>query len=711
MIIKKIIIENFLCYYDKKEFNFSEGLNIILGENGEGKTKFYEALEWLLKGNVRNVSSLISAKKLYELKEDDSFEVSVTLIVEQKDNSKLVRRAFMVEKKNGNVSTYNNSIEGIESNSKGERESVDGGDLLDVIFPVKFRKYSMFKGESELNIFQETETLKNLIETFSFARYFAKYSETIDYLEDAAEKAIEKENRRNKSQERDYNILKGKIESDLRNLRDLEMKLDFSIKQKEGSDKGLNELENNSKNADELKILNSRIKNIENKIRGTEARIDENYTKALLDESWILIHLEPIFNQFTEKVNKISKIKRSLQKEYDIEIGKRLQKRETTAQLLKEFTPLPIDTPSKELMQEMLHEEHCKVCNRPAKKDTESYNFMTQRLEELLKAQLPQENEKDESLYKQNYLTRIKGIRQSQEGNLSKIQRNQSKIQERIEFNNARKNDVKKLEEELKKEEDDKIKILGTSNLSEFELMNQDRNYREWLETSRVETSNIEKYKPKIQQLEERINKNKTKLDEINKESSSTFLIKTQVVIRDISIIFKETEKRKFDEFLKLLEEKTNRIFSKINIEAFTGIIRLKLSLSKEVVVVLEEESGRVFSRPNQSLETSKFLSILFAISELTKENSDESYPMIFDAPTSSFGETKTAHFFNLLNETSGQKILLIKDFLVKDESNNLVIKDEFKQIRKDKAIWVKLERPFDAVKLHTINSQVINLQ
>jgi DNA sulfur modification protein DndD len=190
-----------------------------------------------------------------------------------------------------------------------------------------------------------------------------------------------------------------------------------------------------------------------------------------------------------------------------------------------------------------------------------------------------------------------------------------------------------------------------------------------------------------------------------------TFLIKTQVVIRDISIIFKETEKRKFDEFLKLLEEKTNRIFSKINIEAFTGIIRLKLSLSKEVVVVLEEESGRVFSRPNQSLETSKFLSILFAISELTKENSDESYPMIFDAPTSSFGETKTAHFFNLLNETPGQKILLIKDFLVKDESNNLVIKDEFKQIRKDKAIWVKLERPFDAVKLHTINSQVINLQ
>jgi DNA sulfur modification protein DndD len=710
MIIKKIIIENFLCYYDKKEFNFSEGLNIILGENGEGKTKFYEALEWLLKGNVRNLRSLISAKKLYELKEDDSFEISVTLIVEQKDNSKSVRRAFMVEKKNGNVSTYNNLIEGIESNSKGERESVDGEKLLEQIFPAKFRKYSMFKGESELNIFQETETLKNLIETFSFARYFAKYSETVDYLEDAAEKAIEKENRRSKTQERDYNRLKGEIESDLRNLRNLEMKLDFSIKQKEGSEKSIKELEDNIKNAEDLKVINGRIKKIENEIRSMEILIDENYTRALLDKNWILIHFKPIFNEFTEKVNKISKDKRNLQKEYDIEIGKKRQKRETTAQILKEFTPLPIDTPSKELMEEMLHEEHCKVCNRSAKKDTEPYNFMMQRLEELLKAQILPEGEEDEVLYVHNYLTRIEGIRQSQEGNSFQIQEIPSNIKDKIGLNNGRKNDVKKLKEELRKEEEDKIKILGTSNLTEFELINQGRNYREWLETSRVETSNIEKYKIEIQKLEKIINKNKTELDKINKESSNTFLIKTQAIIRDISNIFKETEKQKFDEFLKLLEEKTNRIFSKINVEAFTGIIRLKLNSSKEVIVLLEEESGRTFSRPNQSLETSKHLSILFAISELTKENNDESYPMIFDAPTSSFGETKTAQFFNLLNEMPGQKILLIKDFIVKNESNNLIIKDEFKQIRKDKAIWVKLERPFDPVKLHTINSQIINL-
>ena len=45
MIIKELIIENYLCYYGIKKFNLSKGLNIILGENGEGKTKFFEAID------------------------------------------------------------------------------------------------------------------------------------------------------------------------------------------------------------------------------------------------------------------------------------------------------------------------------------------------------------------------------------------------------------------------------------------------------------------------------------------------------------------------------------------------------------------------------------------------------------------------------------------------------------------------------------------
>jgi DNA sulfur modification protein DndD len=709
MIIKKVIIENFLCYYGKKEFVFADGLNIILGENGEGKTKFYEALVWLFNGNIKNLKSLISAKKLYELEDNNSFEVLVKIQIEQHEVLKEVSRSFNVEKRGEEINTYNSSIKGISENSKGERETVDGQDLLKEVFPSEYRKYSMFKGESELNIFNETKSLKNLIDTFSFAKNYDKYTKSVTLFEERINKDIDKESRRNKNQERDYRILQVEISTAQRDLRDLKNNLQFANSEREKSEKGLNDIENNLKNAEEIKIVNKRIKELEEEIRRTSINIDENYTKALLDEKWILIQFESIFKVYNTKINSFSRKRRTLQSEYDRELGKKQQRQETVAELVKEFTPLPIETPSKELMQEMLDEEICKVCGRDAPKDSEAYSYMMSKLERLLKS-LSKDDEKEEPLYKYNYLKRLRGIQQNQEDNLHFVKGIENLISDRCGLNQARKKKVKHYKEKLEIEEANKIRILSESNQSEINLLHTLNNFRVFGKTSKEASENIIKFKSKVEILEEKIKDKKAKLDKIDRESSNNYLIETRQVIRDIATIFRNTEKRKFNEFLDVLEKKANRIFSEINIDAFTGVIKFRLNDNKDVRIELQESNGKVFARPNQSLLTSKYLSILFAISELTKESNDESFPMVFDAPTSSFGETKKAQFFNLLNNTPGQKILLIKDFLVKDAANNLVIKDEFSKIKRDKAIWVKLERPFDEQKLHTINSQVIHL-
>ena len=168
-----------------------------------------------------------------------------------------------------------------------------------------------------------------------------------------------------------------------------------------------------------------------------------------------------------------------------------------------------------------------------------------------------------------------------------------------------------------------------------------------------------------------------------------------------------------FDEFIEKLQTKSNNFFKTININAFTGtiIFTRRTKVNKTIVEVELHEDGRTFYKPNQSLLTSMHISILFAISELASEIKEENFPMIFDAPTSSFGENKTAQFLNLIFETENQKILLIKDFLHTDkETKTLSIKKEFENVRRDKAFWVKLERPFDSSNLKTINSQVITL-
>ena len=77
MIIKKIEIENFRSYYKSNVFELVNGLNLIIGSNGDGKTTFYEALEWLFRtdGTSKADTKLISKKRSEELSADESDDV------------------------------------------------------------------------------------------------------------------------------------------------------------------------------------------------------------------------------------------------------------------------------------------------------------------------------------------------------------------------------------------------------------------------------------------------------------------------------------------------------------------------------------------------------------------------------------------------------------------------------------------------------------
>lgn len=91
MIIKKIEIENFRSYYKSNVFELVNGLNLIIGSNGDGKTTFYEALEWLFRtdGTSKADTKLISKKRSEELSADESDDVRVAMTYEHKGISRL----------------------------------------------------------------------------------------------------------------------------------------------------------------------------------------------------------------------------------------------------------------------------------------------------------------------------------------------------------------------------------------------------------------------------------------------------------------------------------------------------------------------------------------------------------------------------------------------------------------------------------------------
>ncbi|MFY9158309.1 AAA family ATPase [Aquirufa ecclesiirivi] len=725
MIIKKIQIENYLCYYSINTFQFEDGLNIILGENNEGKTKFFEAVEWLFDSKKIDVVNLISAKKLNEISSGDSFRVSVSMIVEQYETESKISRSFTVNKKATNeIDTSSILFEGEETdNTTGERIPKNAQNLLDRIFPYQIRKYSMFKGETELNIFDNDEALANLINLFSDARHYEKYTEKGAFLRDKAEKTVEQSTRQNRQNQNVYNLLEIEISHLLREKERLKVHLNSTEEEKTKLEKNIKEAEKYANNAKELETINKRIENIEDKISLANRIIDFNFTTSLFDENWILLNFESFHKKFSEKIADHSIKRRELQSEYyKGKVIKDVEKR-VKAELLNNAVPLPDNIPSKAIMEEMLGEKICKVCNRPANpngtdEEVKAYNFMISRLKTYLESQAVKENEaeNDEPLFKYDYTNRLENLSISHEDNLKNLRLIRSDVKDKFELISEREKEKQGLEELLEKEKDERKKILGDSKIAdESKLLNVFKNYTHWQDDLKSINEDYFSLNTKFQEIENKIKLKQYEKDKIDLNSASSFLLKTRDILRHIEEIFNETKEKKFDEFINRLESKSNKYLSKINVEAFTG--QIKFSKKRiggdriKIEVSLFESGGRYFV-PGTAVRTSMNISILLAISELANEVRDETYPMIFDAPTSSFGETKTGDFLNLIYETSNQKIILLKDFIgsVKNPDGSikeLFIKDEFNSVKRKKAFWVKLKRPFDKNELSTINTEV----
>ena len=77
MIIKDIKIRNFRSYYGDNCLSLSKGLTLIIGDNGDGKTTLYEALEWLFDTTGENKKdSHVSEKRKAELEPAEIDELS-----------------------------------------------------------------------------------------------------------------------------------------------------------------------------------------------------------------------------------------------------------------------------------------------------------------------------------------------------------------------------------------------------------------------------------------------------------------------------------------------------------------------------------------------------------------------------------------------------------------------------------------------------------
>lgn len=709
MNIKEITIENFRSYYGKHTVKFNDGLVLFVGDNGDGKTTFFEALEWLFDTTKQNKDyHLVSEKKIAELPEFESDILRVSMTFEH-DGEKIVEKSFSFKKQSGNeIRTENFQFKGWYNNGT-ERVQVHGGELLDRCFEAAIRKYCLFKGEENLNVFNNPDALNYLIETFSNIKQFDPYYTGdddnfgfTDFAVNQSRKAYEKAMKSDKQNSQQEKELSSKLDLLRAQLSNIRQRLKTNRENANNYSTKLNEIESSKEASSLLKGINERLKSLNDKKIKIESYINEDYTIKLLDEMWILCGFSSIFKEYQEKVNAFSKEKRRLEDEDKKQKGKQEAYQEIGKSIKDGFIPLSIYIPDENTMKEMIEEEVCKVCGREAKQGTDAYNFMVHKLNELLKSQQPNAQEEEVPLFPNNYAKELEQKSISLGYNQDELNNRIAKIIEVIEFNEARKAEVKKIQESIDIEEENKKKLLAQNDaFTEEQLQNAYENIRNWFDYRNEAEKQIiilEKEEKEIEQDLEAVQK---EYDNLAKYSLASTYSKVYTVFSKIQKAFKYAKEKNTRDFLCLLEDKANKYLEKLNIDGFYGIIRIIKTPDGSARIVLQDKNDTFVASPNQALKTTMYMSVLFAVSELTTIKRENDYPLIFDAPTSSFAPQKESDFFNVISDIKKQCIIFSKSFLTDNGSLDSTKIDSLHCT----IYRMEKKKPFDNLDLSTVQT------
>lgn len=706
MIISKLVIGNFRSYYGEKIFEFKRGLNLILGSNGDGKTTFYDALEFVLgEQNIDSnvyLRSCISAKMLANLAAGEKGEVKVSLEMQNNANQKrYVERSFDVVKgDDGAISISNVQHLGYVKLAIG-RKSVPVSSLLqgEALFPAVIKKYSLFKGERALNIFEDKTTLQNLINLFSDIKEMDPYIAFSRFAEKTSEIAVSNAQKKNKQTGvKAANLMEERSKLE-KKLKDAQARLETLQKNYLDTNQKIESIESDFDTIELVHSMQDALKQVEIDIETEKSKLRENYSVSLLDDLWILEGFQPILESFAEKMTVLSEQKQTLinlDKEAKIRRQAKIEAEQKTIEEFKaKLVQLPWYIPDVKTMQSMLEKEVCLVCGSKAVKGSDAYNHIASRLQEALEHLAPkkeiidnsEESKEDTILFigkSIDYIHQLSIQLYNYGKNISEI---------KYEIENVKLGNEKIQNHISKKyEQADSIRTKIAQILAQSKsgndiggMVGNWSNIKHWFSDKESISVEIDRLTTKIiPQIKESIRQNIEEYKKCAVSSAAKEFLKINNFFRLFSNALENAEERGLEEFMGRLAESANKFLSILNVDDFTGIIRIYRDIRDNAVrVKLIDKSGKIIENPNTSLYTTMHLSVLFAISELTKDNFDNDYPLILDAPTSSFDEGKDKTFYQVMNERlNKQCIVVTKSFLVKDEDTERFIIDE-KGLRK----------------------------
>ena len=335
------------------------------------------------------------------------------------------------------------------------------------------------------------------------------------------------------------------------------------------------------------------------------------------------------------------------------------------------MTKLPWFVPNEEYLEEMIQDECCKVCGRPAPKGSEAYEFMVQKLQEALANRKKQQKTEDEDIFKFNYTEELQHLSISFGGPKEKSVANRmSVIQDRLEFIADRTKEMQKWQQALDDAKDEKSRLLSQLNgISEEDVNRSAKDVRDFMnrhEDAQRRLGELRIVLDSLRRQKEEKEEELSSLDTGNKEVAR--LGRIHNIFDHIYKAFvsaRETNRRNFVNHLK---ELSNQYLAELSGNDFHGVIEMLRSQETESIdVMLKSENGSIVTNPSESQKTTMYMAVLFAIAKITADKRETEYPLLFDAPTSSFSQMKEQEFYEIINKIQKQCIIVTKDMLEYD--------------------------------------------
>lgn len=684
MIIKRIEIENFLSYYGENCFDFDLGPTIIIGQNNTGKSKLFDAFNWVLFDRAYKTEfekweytkdwgkEIVNNLAKEDSRPGEFTETAVSILFSDEDENKYyLTREFKIKKlkdkqwevpKNSELSLT--ITEALTGNSKNYYEN-EAEDQLKSIFPENLSKYFLFQGESISQImslnsrsaFSKALTDLSRIEVFENAK---KYSEKV--LRQCKKEFEEKEDSdkalqvKKNSLSEDIKRLKGEL-SDHDELFDNKCReRDIAKSRFDKKSEELKKYEECAKILQEIEFLHNQWLQ-KNELRQT---IVESQKKEIFDK-WMYAGTDSILKNFLAfyKKNKVNK-----------------------------KIPEPI---RQEFIKEMIEEKQCKVCYTPAPVGSKELAYIESHLNEK---SLDKETEliNQLSLVADNMQDKVNNIATELQKHYERLERIDGEIRN---FMNRKK---------LKEQE---LKTVKPTDISEDEL--KTKNFSQLQKDYDSAKIDYDKCKCLIDQISGKREFIKKQLEEKQEEYDSLVVHSSNVTERDKYLLSERITKSVsqfhnvfLEKLIKDIEQEANSFFHKMTEKnsALSGSVRVDYD-SQEVYTV--DESGNRLQNINQANKVSLQISFVAAILSVSNKFWNTYFPFIADAPISALGGNNKLTAVETMIEIFKQSIIILKDDALTDDPDSLKNDLVRSMVKKNKNIQYAYELRMDG---DTLNEQ-----